>query len=179
MSVLKDRLRSIRCTWNPAEHRTRAKLGLMTVSASRGKVRREGGERRREEEEKSLQHVCHASVCHSPLRFPGDMNEVNEWWTRPTKTPLFYWGRAVHSRGWVRRQHQQQQQQQRHRRPLLLFLIHTYVCSHTDTHIRPKYYGQHTIRDTSREFLRTGLPNKAQRQRGVNSTGAEKNKILA
>ena len=44
--------------------------------------------------EKGLQRLCHASVCHSPLRFPMDMNEVNEWWTQHTETPLFYWGRS-------------------------------------------------------------------------------------
>lgn len=62
MSVLKDRLRSIRCTvwmrtrmsptWNPAEHRIRAKLGLMTVSASKeekwgARVTRDGGRKRK------------------------------------------------------------------------------------------------------------------------------------
>lgn len=97
------------------------------------RVRVEGGKGRTE----MLWALMPCQCCMAlPLRFPRDMNEVNEWWTQPHETPLFYWDQAVHSRGWVRRRHQQQQQQRQHRRPLLLFLIHMpCVCTqtHTDT----------------------------------------------
>lgn len=103
-------------TWKP---RIIAKLWLMTVSTfvpRGGKVRDENDERQREWAEggkgptEMLWALMPCQCCMPlPLRFPRDMNEVNEWWTRPTQTPLVYWARAVHSRGWVRRQHQQQQ----------------------------------------------------------------------
>lgn len=119
-----QRSTSIHLTWNPTEHESPGSRPsfdwwlFQHLCQEEEKVRDENDERQREGERaeggkgqtEMLWALMPCQRCKPlPLRFPGDMNEVNEWWTRPTQTPLFYWDQAVHSRGWVRRQHQQQQ----------------------------------------------------------------------
>ena len=148
MSVLKNRLRFLRCkvwmrtwestikSWSPGFWPDER------FSQQGGKGRLEGDERRREEEKRAYSVYAMPVYATPPSASPWTWMKWMNDGPSTQKRPSSIEAGAVHSWGWVRRQHQQQQQQQqqqRHRRPLLRFLIHTYVWSHTGTHIRPKY----------------------------------------
>lgn len=97
-----QRRTSIHLTWNPTEHESPGSQPSFEwwlfqhlcqeeekwetrMMRDRQRERAEGGRGRTE-----MLWVLRPRQCCMPLplRFPRDMNEVNEWWTQPTNAPL-------------------------------------------------------------------------------------------